>query len=1235
MLSPMSSGADDKNDSLREELTDGVIETLYDIIRRAQSTTHTTRTSKSIPGSSHISHPTSPASSALFKAYEHVLAEQGLQPSDDAILHRFLFRMQEDRRDNEGLVQRFKRVLDDIGIQIEVDEEGEGVEVTTDMSKGRDATRNGAVAALGRHSRRGSFDSFFDGTADKVAGTDYGDMALRPRRGSHAEASNGHGNRRAVSDTGRHSYQPAQLPIRNNVNGHAHRRSLSGQQPRQKRSASVSSRGSLQIRRGGLTNTSRVGDYDADDSEHTDRTTSLDLSHVQVPGINAPIPAVLPNKSHQHQQYAPEPFRPSDTRLLDDAETLEEQRLHRVARECIQTWRDRTQERRSIRDDMERLAVAFDRRILLKLSFEQLSDTSRIRRSDRETQRFFGRLEERADRARNLFLMTKAFTHWAKSAEDEVQRTSVARRHILRTRFFNGWRDITAVNELKIQHFVLAKFLRQWRARAATARDNAHFAVVLYEENLVQRIYREWFFKFCAIAAPAWRNDRTRKITLHKLSEIAKVLRERQEWAVDRYERGMLRKTFQKWRQRTVDVQALEPQAENFGRTALVFSALRTLHKEAQLAPLLRQFQERSNGRIMRNAFSTWQHTAQLSRHARNVDRMRILRNAYTAWNDQLRIKAVEDRINDRIIIESLYKWTLASRVSLFQRVHDRQLKESTFLTWVTRTNQRNNTLDTAERRFAQLKRAQLLRTYLRKMEAITTERRAEEFAVVAEYQQKLKQQIFDKLKERLKLYQQLNKWSSAASFYVLSKSTLKTWSEATQHARRNRRRDTYAQVRRTVKTNLVRRLFANWREKANYIAHLNQQGNDLLENRTMQSSALLLHQWHDRTINLRQQDTQATNVHAFKLETRFFRVWSDRMDALQTLGAQAVALRQESTELAATSALKKLGWRLWNIQRQEENARALYDRNFEKHVRAMLRFWAEQMNDRQANRPVSPTPTSRSRRSRRDDDEDDDNRPGDDDDQRFERDEPRAFDQTGDETQRLETWTAFDENALGLDNDLDLSLSITPDRHQSTTTRLPPQPPSSTRPPPPRSILRPNTYPQPQSSLRPPPQTIPEDSILDPAFAQDIDADFADPDTFWSGTPAAPPPMSTSTRLPFSTSVAGKPGYLKTPSKRSIVRAKRPELPASPEKGERVLSPMRRDLGAMSAPPAQRAGDVGAVGGVTSFQRRLREGGFAGAGSRGGVFSASVAVAGPSGRGQGRDRGRQRVGFGDVSNMG
>ena len=203
-------------------------------------------------------------------------------------------------------------------------------------------------------------------------------------------------------------------------------------------------------------------------------------------------------------------------------------------------------------------------------------------------------------------------------------------------------------------------------------------------------------------------------------------------------------------------------------------------------------------------------------------------------------------------------------------------------------------------------------------------------------------------------------------------------------------------------------------------------------------------------------------------------------------------------------------------------------------------------------------------------------------------------FDDAGDDTRRLETWTAFDENGLGLSN-LDLSLSVSPPpQHQPNPAINPPiiSPHKS------RILSRPQTYPQPQSALRPPPATIPED----------LELEMDDPSAFWASTPAFPKKT---------------PGYLKTPSKRSVARSKRPELPASPEKRAAGLD---RGIGIRSAPPGQTHRNVEPIGGVTSFQARLREGGFDDLGR---------------GEERGRERvrpvgrGRARVGFGDVSEFG
>ncbi|KAF1958124.1 Sfi1-domain-containing protein [Byssothecium circinans] len=1240
----------------KDDLLDDDIELIFDIVNRANdSQKRNPRTSLDATR----------ASRALFTAYDEIFAEKGFIAADDRdnVLHRFLQLLERKQRVGEGLVERFQRVLKEMGIVTEVNEDGDGVDFTTPFRvPTRDALREERErAARPWRERRGSFESFFDGSADKIAGTtDTGqEMPLRgrERRGSDGVTTNTNGdlerwwNRRSRSDTGAIlAQQQARLPIRTRTNGHGDRRVASEQQVAgHGRAASVASRGSLRIWRAGRPQPAQPPNYDLG-SDDTEQTSEFDFANVQIPGVNSPIPT----GPYRPQRYVPEPYRPSDTRLLDDAETFEQQRLHSLTRRCIQAWRERTQEVIARNEELDRIATVFHGRNILKEVMKDWRGDALIRRNNHETERFFGKLETRAEKARNLFLLTKSFTHWATSAEDEVQRTSVARRHILRTRFFSGWREITAVNELKIQHFILGKFLKKWWRRAAVVRNEVICADEAYDFRSSQRFVRLWYEKLHEKQASVRNKLRLKTNIFQKWRLIATTIRDREVSTADHHIRQLGRQSLDLWRQRTTAVQSLKTQSGTFRDRAVLANALAVVQRQARFAPLVAQVRARVDTRHVRSAFQQWRQAAQHSRQARDVDRSRILRNAWTTWNDRLRIQTLESHIDDRVLVETMYRWALASKVSLVQRVRNRSLKQFVFLTWITRTNERRNTLDSAERRLVQFKRTQLLRTSLRKIEVVTAERKAEEAAIAAQHDQKLKQRIFNKLLDKSAHFQQLNKWAGDARFYVLTTRTLKTWKEATQLARRNRRREMYARMRRTVKINLVRRVFGTWKEKTEVIVGRERQATEIARARTLQYAATLLTQIHDRTASLREQEAQVQQQYDDKLKIQHFHIWNERMTALQTMDAQAIALRQENTEIAAQSALKKLGWRLWTVKRQEETAIALHQRNFEKHQRAMIRFWFEQTMERRAARPLSPTPSRlfRMRRGCRDDEGGGDNgRTGDSDggreghyeqqteDEDADVESESPFDNAGEDTQRLEAWTAFDENALGFSN-IDLDLSLTPQRNpMQTQTQPPTQPPSSARPPPSASSARfqnlarfpppsrPHTIP-PQRQLQPPtlrsalrPRLQPPPPPP-PPVAEDLA--FDDPSAFWASTPMPPPPSGRG---------KSKPGYLKTPSKRSVARSKRPELPASPEKrvfglgmGLGMERGVERGMGVMSAPPGRRGRDVGVgvgagvgVGTVKSFERRLAEGGFRG-GRDGG------------GNERGNGRGRTRVEFGDIS---
>lgn len=1112
------------------------IEELYEIVRLAQT----------LPG---------PPLRALFTAYDRVRAERNTV-DDGSRYFTFLVRMQEDAArerggEKEGLVERFQRELAKMGIHVEIDPEGEGVEVMSALESVGTSQQGvgmqsmvppGAYGARGtEHTRRGSLDSFLDGSADKVPGVEYGELTHPSRGGS--DVGDRRDFRRSISESEARGTLFGHPPIRGRMNGYENTRYGSGNlQHLPRRARSISTQGSLRIYRDGHTSYQQPGDYEGDESEQT--SDSFDRSHVQIPGVNVPLPEPESYGSPEHAIPVPS-YHPSDLTMLRDAETFVYHKNFALKRAYIVQWRNKAHAHHEQHQEMQRAAIAFDRNILLRASLDSWRIALQNKHASLETDRFFERWEKRAEKARNLFLLTKAFTHWAKCAEDEVLRTSTARRHILRTKYFNAWREITAVNELKIQHFVLAKFLDKWRAKTADARQKSDTAVALYESNLMERVYQQWWWKFAERTAPQWHNDRLARLMLRKLAEIAQVLKERQEWAAAQRDVLLMRRAFTKLQEKVSTYREQEQQADEFCRSALLSQGFHALRTRSKLAPLEKQVSQKVDQRALKTTLATWHKNTQLARTARQHVKQRIMKSAFQTWNDRLRINELQHHINVRIQLECLCKWTLASRVLVFQRVHNRRLKESVFALWRSKTVETENALDRAERRFGAWKRKQVLQSCLASMESKTVQRRDTEFAADELYAERLKRRILIKLQEKYRHLEKLGKWADKANYYVTAKHALSKWTTATDYARRGRRRDAYATVRRNYKLGLVRKMWGIWRDKSARLTEAQREAEELDSRHVRGTALVLLQGWHDRTQNIGNLTIQAVNLHADKLLHQSLGTWVDRTQLVQQLDTDAAAFKNESAAITAAGLLKKLEWRVWMVRRQEENAQALRERNFEKHVRAMMRFWAEEAIARVAAREVddeegngSPSPARRRR------DGDDQYDGGARDEEIDEGDEGygggggaglaagrtggkvstpphQQVDDTfvsGDATQRLEAWTPFNER------DLDLSFSVSPDR---TGTQMRPraQRPTAPTPAPTRASVARRLI---ASRLQP--QTEPRGSG---ALALGL-------------TPRTQPRQTRTVRTPFAriTGTGSRPIFARTRSQDQTSSVLRPSFP-------------------------------------------------------------------------------------------
>ena len=563
-----------------------------------------------------------------------------------------------------------------------------------------------------------------------------------------------------------------------------------------------------------------------------------------------------------------------------------------------------------------------------------------------------------------MFLLNKAFTHWAQSASDEVARTNIARRHILRTRYFNAWRDITAVNELKCRRVGLRKWFPVWRAKTAKRAVVEERAVAIYEEKLVEKTYWNWFWSFCDRKAPVWKETRSKRSALRKLAAEAARVTQMDSTAANMREFHLTRRTLGLLVDKARLVTALDHQATSRRQTSLLSLGFNTLQKHSQLAPQWRKHEQEASSRLAVKTIYTWSLSTTLARRAEAASQQRILRNVMTTWNDSLRIRAVTALQDERIKAEAWYKWMLHERYTLFRRITAYRLLERTLSTMSVRLAEQNFRLGEAEAIFHQGQRRRTLQSVMLKMNRKARNEEHLERVALEFRNERIMHDIIPTWCANHKHVQKLERWSEDARFYCLTHSTIRRWKEATTNVKRVKRRDAYATVRRRVKINLVQNCFSHWRQRSANVTQANTLATDQYQSRLFALGTTAFDQWHRLTAHLADLNMQAEDFYTRQLFAQSFIQLQSRGALIVQNYAEAENYASQTVHLTAKSEmLRRMKWELFRLKRNKENAAALKDRNAQQHHRNMLRFWAEQAVSRRILKneivdPESPTKT-------------------------------------------------------------------------------------------------------------------------------------------------------------------------------------------------------------------------------------------------------------------------------------
>ena len=905
---------------------------------------------------------------AIFAAYDTVLAQNGLDPDRDQLYLRFLLRLGNKKDPGLSLYDSFELLLGELGIQIEFDPEENAIQDVTrdvDVENGfglDDTAISSPRDGFRRQSRRASFNSMYDLE-------DGSTRASRSRPTSRATMSRlqdsqnplqkpRSSSRATTRPTERTTSQLSQAQVQSRAI-QQHRGRLTAQefaanvQFTTKTHASASRNAANHARNGPFSRdqvrrpqTSVVDDVSlAEDSLGEDAQTSKFTHETRSPEAVAQREVL---------------DRPSRTQLLRDADTFEHYRIRSVARKWFAAALQASHSFRLL----EQKASAHDAGRLLHEALEHWQHRVRSKRHASETERFFNRLELRAGKARDLYLLSKAFTHWAECAYEVGINTSTARRHILRLKYFNAWLEITAVNVLKVRRLRLQKFFTVWQQRYVRVVTDETRAALLHKDNLHKLGYWRWFWVFCERRAPEWRAIRLKKKYFSKWMLVLRQDSLRNYQATVAFNEKIAKRTLAQWLAKARIVLAQTREAGHFDQQKIYARQLSTWRSKTYHVPLARQVSNMVDWRVAGTTFAVFVSRYRVEGQAEEINRLRLLRNAWTQWNDRLRWRALAHQIDDRVVIEALYKWVLAERFVLLRRLYQERLKQRHLSKLMTVSYNVQAQRNGSVRAFESERTRRSLHSILIHWRQRSSSYGQDEEVAFQFHAPRIAQENLRKWASKLTHSRKLNGWAKDAEYYFVATRNLKRWRTAAIESKRRKRREAYVQIRRKSKVQLATRYLAHWRGRTARTLGIQERAERINQDRLLRYGTNTFDKWHTLLSQHVHLNDQAEEHYSLVLMSQYVYHWRQRLQARSDSEEFARLFFEPHLSSLASSCLHKCRLRMIEYKALTSKAVSFQKTYDKRHIRQHLRQWqAKTIAKQNVRSNPDRTTSSRARR--------------------------------------------------------------------------------------------------------------------------------------------------------------------------------------------------------------------------------------------------------------------------------
>jgi len=636
----------------------------------------------------------------------------------------------------------------------------------------------------------------------------------------------------------------------------------------------------------------------------------------------------------------------SQTQLVRDSSAFDQGRIRILAKKYFRKWFIQTHAQINKLLDLEAEAAQRDRLMLQRQAFDSWLAAHRRIQQEERVKLHFNTLDRRAAANYDGYLVAKAFRHWLQITLEVKAKTEAARQKYLFVKYFNAWHRLTVTNELKADRQSLKAPFQQLRKRAAQYYQDEVNALELYHSNLSKLIFWRWAFAYADRKAPRFRDTMLTKRALLTWNGKLKDRSQQEREAIAFCEQKILRKLLQLWSTQTRIALAGDRKADDFRARGLMMPSFNQWRLATQFAPMEGQVARIRDWRIARSNFGIWLLRTRMILRADSVNNLRTKQNAFTAWNERLRRETLQARINDRIIAQAIYKWVIAQRAILMTRIREEREKLVTFRKLLAGFRKHRDQLQRQESEVKNLRFARLTGSTLECWKLQMNLTRARSQMATEFYTPKIQQDMLASWRNKHEHIQKLEKWSKDASFYFTTMKTLKRWRDAATEAKKRRTNEAYKKVRRQVKMNLARKVLVNWRSRVDKIKSLDVRGERAHGSKETELLRRLVSKWESRSRQRQQAMADALDRFNGRLMAQPLHAW---IDASRQIINQEIRADQfyhiHLSELCSVK-LRRLSMKAFGIKRRQQDADAMRERHWNKHVRNILKHWAIQSKD-------------------------------------------------------------------------------------------------------------------------------------------------------------------------------------------------------------------------------------------------------------------------------------------------